>query len=286
MKRVLGAFGRFPRLIRPRIEDIHRGVCAFRKRRSAADAGKVVVLAIDADHQIVLFAEEVEAAGNESVVESLFGVVIVVVVEPVRPGHRDRIQRTIRRRDLVELFEPTAGAAHGQFPIAAEMLFQPHEILVRVGLVGRPVGVQRGTARQADIAAIRVTRQAAAPGVAITLLETAADDQQRALAQIRFRRGVGEAHAFVDVVDERTSIPVRGHQPATQRAAEPQRRPGIDRALIPVPASAVELHAHGGLRRRALAHQIHHAARLAVAGEQPVGAAQDFHLLEGEQIGS
>ncbi|MNX75206.1 hypothetical protein D3C86_1066700 [compost metagenome] len=142
-----------------------------------------------------------------------------------------------------------------------------------------PARDQRRPARQAQVLAVGVARQAREVGNAVAVLVACAQGQQGPRRQVELQGAVHEPGAHLGRVVEEVAVLIGQPGTAAQRGAGVQRAGDVafDAVVVPAAHGAGETSLRLGLG--ALAHQIDGAAGVAGAGEQAVHAAQELDVV-------
>ncbi len=176
--------------------------------------------------------------------------------------------------------------AEFEHPIGVEAMVQ---VQVQAA-VGRglpvPLRAQVGAARQADIAAVGVTRQAAKKWPAFDFFVAGGQADLRLRRDAVIQRAVIGGRAPLHTIDERALVLVVDHAARAQGAIVGEVGAGIQQGAIAVPGACLQHHAHAGHVQRALAHQVHRTAGVAGALQQAGGAAQHFGTVVDAHVGA
>lgn len=195
------------------------------------------------------------------------------------PQHGGGIDRAQRGRVLhVQLLAHVDGRDLGA-PAVVELVRQVCVQGLVAVVLAVPVGAQEGGARQADVGARGVARQARDEGPTLHALDAGAHADLRVGRQPVVQRAVQRGVLAVHVVDEGVLVLSVQHGAAAQRAVLVEGAAGIDLRAIAVPGAGLGHDADAWLGQGALAHQVDGAAGVAAALHQARGAAQHFHAV-------
>ncbi|KAG0778709.1 hypothetical protein G6F22_011077 [Rhizopus arrhizus] len=233
-----------------------------------------------AHRQVLRHAQHREAAVHIRIKTDVLRRLVVIPGIAHRPhqGHRVHRARRVQRRGQTRLLH--VGSRHVHAPIAVEAMRQvcKHLRLVPIPLV--PVRAQKGRPLQHQRTAIAITRQPAEERRGLQARHQHARAHRRAGRQVVIQREVQIGVALLHHVDERTLGIQIQHRPRPQAAIRVQGPARIQHAAHVVPRARARLHQHLRLGGRALAHQVHRAARLPRAFEQALRAAEHLHPVQ------
>jgi len=234
-----------------------------------------------ARHHLVLAAEQVEPAVDVGVDDVVVGDVVAGVGPLVHV-----LQRAV---DVEQL-----GVAVGVVVVVGELGFPARAQVVRVfdergaGL-GVPVGpVLRRGGRDVErgLRAVVVREHEAAPHRVLLamVLVRGAQGQHPVFADLAVHHAVEVGVVVVQRAQVGVAVLVRGHDARGPRAVGGQHLVDVDRGAVVVPRAAAQVDLAAVLVGRALAHVVDRARRVAHAGQQAVGAADQLDLVEEEGV--
>ena len=267
-------------------------------RRQAGQGGagtgrrlRIVARAVDADHQLMLAAQQRERAAGVQVPAGLLGRVVLFAAAADLVIDLRRIARVARDQRL----HIAVGAVHALHvdeveaglgaPAIAELVFQAGESLFVFAV---PVVFRRaqiGIAREWHRAAVDIGQQVAPGAIGLQGRPFQARQHRGGRRDVRLDHRI--QHAFVGLAGLLKMVAAvfhRHHAPA-HAARGVQWRRHVSFGAEGIPAASGGRARGGKLRRGALAHQIDGARGAAGAAHQAGRAAQHFGVVEGRHVG-
>ncbi|PAV75001.1 hypothetical protein WR25_22565 [Diploscapter pachys] len=170
-------------------------------------------------------------------------------------------------------------------PVVVESVGEVGEHLVHVGLQLGPVLPEVGRALQVRVAAVGVvgdTQHAVA--VDARGLAAQADSDRGGIVEVGLDDAVQQRPLGLGDVGEVATVFIGGNHASAQGALGVEAAAGIQVQAVVVPGAGAGDDGETRVGGRALAHQVHRAARIARAHQQAGGAAQHFDAVEDRHV--